>query len=72
MSGEFLKATMRAAEKGEIPEKVSNKMLWALAIDAKKDRGAIKKRISKNELRAAGIGGVSGLIAAIAAIIAAL
>jgi hypothetical protein len=72
MSVEFLRATMEAAEKGEIPDRVSNKMLWALAIDAKKDRKAIKVRISRIELKAAVLGGATGLIAAIAALIAAL
>jgi anti-sigma factor RsiW len=69
---EFLKATMEAADKGEIPLRVSNKMLWALAVDAKKERKWLRNRISRNELRAAGIGGAAGLIAAIAALIAAL
>ena len=69
---EFVKATMDAAEKGEIPDRVSNKMLWALALDAMRDRKAIRHRISKNELRAAGLGGLAGLIVAIAALITAL
>ena len=68
----FLKETMELASKGEIPPKVSNKMLWALALDAKKDRSGIKRRISKLELRAAAAGGAAGLIAAVAALVAAL
>ena len=68
----FVKEMKKAAESGEIPTRVSNKMLWALAVDALEDRKYIKGRLSKLELRAAAAGGVSGLIAAIAALIAAL
>ncbi len=69
---EFLKETMGAVERGEIPERVSNRQLWALALDAYRDRKSIKRRLSRNELRAAGLGGAAGLLAAGAALIAAL
>ncbi len=68
----FVVEMKKAAEQGEIPDRVSNKMLWALAVDAIDDRKRIKKRITKLELRAAAVGGAAGLIAAVGAIIAAL
>lgn len=68
----FLQETMEMADRGEIPPRVSNKMLWVLAIQAKKERGWLRSRITRNEIRAAGLGGAAGLIAAIAALIAAL
>ena len=68
----FVEEMKKAAESGEMPTRVSNKMLWALAVDALEDRKYIKSRLSKLELRAAVVGGASGLIAAIAALIAAL
>ena len=69
---EFLQTTMAAVERGEIPDRVSNRQLWALALDAYRDRKAIKRRLSKNELRAAALGGATGLIAAAATLIAVL
>ena len=63
----FVKEMKKAAEAGEIPARVSNKMLWALAVDAIDDRKRIKIRISKLELRAAAVGGAAGLIAALIA-----
>lgn len=68
----FIVEMKKAAAAGEIPGRVSNKMLWALAVDAIDDRKRIKKRISKLELRAAAVGGAAGLIAAVAALIATL
>ncbi len=72
MTNGFVTETKKAAESGDIPSRVSNKMLWALAVDAIDDRKRIKIRINKLELRAAAVGGAAGLIAAIAALIAAL
>ena len=69
---EFLKTTIEAIERGDIPNRVSNRQLWALALDAYRDRKSIKHRLSRNELRAAALGGLSGLIVAIAALITAL
>ena len=72
MPNGFVEEMKKAAESGEIPARVSNKMLWALAVDAIDDRKRIKRRVTKLELRAAIAGGVTGLIAAIAALIAAM
>ena len=72
MPNGFVEEMKKAAESGEIPARVSNKMLWALAVDAITDRKRIKVRISKLEIRAAAAGGAAGLIAAIAALIATL
>ena len=65
MSSEFMKATLEMAKKVEIPDDVSNNMLWALAVDN-------FRRINKLELRAAAAGGAAGLIVAGAALLAAL
>jgi len=72
MANGFVEEMKKAAAAGEIPARVSNKMLWALAVDAIDDRRLIRRRITKLELRAAAAGGAAGLIAAIAALVAAL
>lgn len=69
---EFIKITREAALSGEIPDRVSNRQLWALAADAIKDRKEIHSRVTKLEIRAAAVGGAAGLIAAVAALVAAL
>ena len=60
MTDDFMKATLAAAKRGDIPAEVSNEMLWALAVDN-------YRRINRLELRAAAVGGAAGLIAALIA-----
>ena len=73
MNGEeFINAARYLAEEKETPTKVSNRMLWALAVDAYHERKAINIRVHRLEdasMRKAALwGGLAGLLTTLASI----
>ena len=69
---EFIATARRMAENREVPVDVSNDLLWALAVDAFHERKALRKQQHQMQLRAAGFGGLAGLLTAGATLVAVL
>ena len=73
---ELINVARQLAEDKQTPTKVSNRMLWALAVDALHDRRRIDTRLRKLETaairRSALWGGLAGLVSAAVAIVAVL
>lgn len=77
MNGEeLINAARQLAEDRQTPNQVSNRLIWALGVDAFHERKDMKERLStleKAALRRAAVwGGLAGLLSAIATVFAVL
>jgi hypothetical protein len=69
---EFIQEARALAQAGEIPTKVSNKLLWALGVDALRERTGMKKDISELKKQAGFWGAVAGLLSGVAVLLVAI
>ncbi len=74
--GELIEEARRLAEEKETPDRVSNRLLWALSVDAFHERKGLSKRLVKVEIayirRAALWGALGGVVAGVGTAIAAV
>lgn len=69
---EFIKEARRLAESGEMPAKISNKLIWALQVDALNERGEMRQDISELKRQAGFWGAVAGLLSGVGVLLVAI
>ena len=69
---EFIKEARRLAQDKEIPDEVSGRLIWALAVDAYHERKVMRKDIRILKTKASMWGATAGLLATVSTILVAL